>query len=94
MTNINFLKFATIALTAMVLLTACRQDEEQSAEFFVFGTIVEVKLWGATEEQAGETFSELQQMFQGMHRDWHAWEPGRLTEINEAFANGQPAEAD
>jgi thiamine biosynthesis lipoprotein len=29
-----------------------------------------------------------------MHRDWHAWEPGRLTEINAAFASGQSATAD
>lgn len=33
-------------------------------------------------------------MFQGMHRDWHAWEPGRLTGINAAFTNGQSAIAD
>jgi len=29
-----------------------------------------------------------------MHRDWHAWEPGRLTDINRAFAQGQTAKAD
>jgi thiamine biosynthesis lipoprotein len=33
-------------------------------------------------------------MFNGMHRDWHAWEPGRLTDINKAFAQRQTAEAD
>ncbi len=33
-------------------------------------------------------------MFQGMHRDWHAWEPGRLTDINRAFAEGRSATAD
>jgi len=33
-------------------------------------------------------------MFNGMHRDWHAWEPGRLTDINRAFAQGQTAKAD
>jgi len=33
-------------------------------------------------------------MFQGMHRDWHAWEPGQLMDINAAIASGQPANAD
>jgi thiamine biosynthesis lipoprotein len=33
-------------------------------------------------------------MFQGMHRDWHAWEPGRLSNINKAFSEGRPATAD
>ncbi len=78
----------------LILLSACQRDEEQSAELFVFGTIVEVKLWGVSSEQASQAFAELQQMFQGMHKNWHAWEPGRLVDINRAFANGQPAEAD
>jgi thiamine biosynthesis lipoprotein len=76
------------------LLYACQRDEEYSAELFVFGTIVEVKLWGASSEQASQAFAELQQMFQGMHQNWHAWEPGRLVDINQAFANGQVVEAD
>jgi len=29
-----------------------------------------------------------------MHRDWHAWEPGRLVDINKAFAAGMQATAD
>ena len=28
-----------------------------------------------------------------MHRDWHAWEPGHLSNINKAFSNGQPTTA-
>ncbi len=33
-------------------------------------------------------------MFQGMHQDWHAWKPGRTTNINKAFAEGRSATAD
>jgi thiamine biosynthesis lipoprotein len=78
----------------LLLLAACQKNEEQSAELFVFGTIVEIKLWGASPEAASDAFAEIQQMFQHMHRDWHAWEPGRLTEINKAFAQGQTATGD
>ncbi len=78
----------------MALLASCQHDQEHSAELFVFGTIVEIKLWGATDEEASGAFSELQIMFQGMHRDWHAWEPGLTTDINKAFEQGQPATAD
>jgi len=81
-------------LVCLLFLTACQKNEEQSAELFVFGTIVEIKLWGASPEEASHAFSELQKMFQGMHRDWHAWEPGRLTKINQAFAEGRSATAD
>jgi thiamine biosynthesis lipoprotein len=84
----------TPIIFCLILLAACQRDEEQSAELFVFGTIVEVKLWGASPEEASDAFSELQQMFQGMHRDWHAWEPGRLVDINKAFEEGSKATAD
>jgi thiamine biosynthesis lipoprotein len=83
-----------VLLACLVLLAACQRDEEQSAELFVFGTIVEVKLWGVSRQDASDAFAQLQQMFQAMHRDWHAWEPGRLTEINKAFEAGEAATAD
>jgi len=91
------LKITVFLVTAIVCLSslaACQREMEHKAELFVFGTIVEVKLWGASAEQSGRAFTELQQMFQGMHRDWHAWEPGLLVEINEAFAIGEPVSAD
>ena len=80
-----------LALAFLILSASCTRDEEQNAEFFVFGTIVEVKLWGVSESAASQAFSELQIMFQGMHSDWHAWEPGRLTDINQAFADERVA---
>jgi len=83
-----------IILLCLLLLSACQRDEEQSAELYVFGTIVEIKLWGASPQEAAHAFAEIQQMFQAMHRDWHAWEPGRLVDINKAFAEGKSATAD
>jgi thiamine biosynthesis lipoprotein len=85
--------FIVLTLICLVFLAACQKDEEQTAELFVFGTIVEIKLWGASPQDANTAFSELQQIFQAMHRDWHAWEPGKLTLINKDFANGQTATA-
>jgi len=92
--NFRVFTLTPIILLCLVLLSACQRDEEQSAELYVFGTIVEIKLWGASPQEAGRAFAEVQQMFQAMHRDWHAWEPGRLVEINKAFAEGRSATAD
>jgi len=85
---------ALIGLVLVLVAGGCRREREHHAEFLVFGTIMEVKTWGADDDQAARLFSELQQMFQAMHRDWHAWEPGQLAEINRAFATGQSARAD
>ena len=80
-----------IAGLTCLALTACHRQLEQHAQWLVFGTLVEVKLWGATAEEAETAFAGLQRRFQEMHEDLHAWEPGLLTEINKAFAQGQAA---
>ncbi|HET6565865.1 MAG TPA: FAD:protein FMN transferase [Xanthomonadales bacterium] len=81
-----------VALCIGFSLAACTdQKEPAKAEFFVFGTLVDVTLTGVDAATEQAAFFELQQMFLGMHRDWHAWEPGQLTSINAAMANGQEA---
>ena len=81
---------ACLAVVALTLpLPSCNHAREQGAEFFVFGTLVEVVVRDADQRSATAAFAELQQRFQEMHRDWHAWEPGMLGDINEAFASGR-----
>jgi thiamine biosynthesis lipoprotein len=75
-------------------LAAClREPNVQRAEFFVFGTVLDVSVQGVDRATANRAFAELQRDFQAMHRDWHAWEPGMLTRVNEAFAAGRSATA-
>ncbi len=77
-------------LLAFALATAaCSRNADQRAEFFVFGTLVEVELPGTAESKASEVFSNLQQEFQRMHRDWHAWEAGELARVNAALQAGE-----
>ena len=92
--NFRVFTLTPIIFLCLVMLSACQREQEQSAELYVFGTIVEIKLWGASATEATRAFTEIQQMFQAMHRDWHTWEPGRLVDINKAFANGETATAD
>ena len=81
-------------LVAGLGLSACQRQTEQKADLFVFGTIVSISLWDVSDTQASTAFADLQLQFQDMHENWHAWEPGRLTRINQAFAQGQSAAAD
>ena len=83
-----------ILLLALLSIAACTaQPNEHRAEFFVFGTLLEVTIYDAVEAQANEAFTLLQGEFQNMHHEWHAWEPGLLTDINTAFSEGRPATA-
>lgn len=80
----------TVFVIALVVLaTACTEPSGESADFFVFGTLVEVRLPDADSAEAADLFAALQQDFQRMHREWHAWEPGALTGLNEALQAGQ-----
>lgn len=82
------------ACLAAGLLPGCSEPAPEKAEFFVFGTLVEVAIAGSDPATTQSLFQQLQVMFQSMHRDWHAWEPGQLTAINQAFAAGEPIRAD
>ncbi|MDT8319053.1 MAG: FAD:protein FMN transferase [Xanthomonadales bacterium] len=86
--------FALLTLLSLLVASACSRYAEYRAEFFVFGTVLEVVLWTDDEVRAREAFGKLRESFQLMHRDWHPWEPGKLTGINEAFARGYAVTAD
>jgi thiamine biosynthesis lipoprotein len=87
------LRIAAALVASAVLLASCARQEEHRAEFYLFGTVLEVVTWGATERQAGEAFARLQDMFNRMHRDWHPWEPGMLVDVNRAFSEGRSVTA-
>lgn len=72
-----------------VLLSGCMPPRgDHQATFFVFGTRVEVQLRGVTEAHASNAFRLLGPEFQRMHGEWHPWEPGALTDLNEELARG------
>ena len=68
-------------------LSACKKPVQQ-AQFYIFGTLVDITLADIEKERADKIFAEVQQQLQQMHNDWHPWEPGMLVDINRAFAQG------
>ena len=75
------------------MMVSCTREQEHQAEFYIFGTVLEVVTWGASDRQAEKAFIQLHSLFNQMHQDWHAWEPGELVTINQAFADGRTASA-
>ena len=91
------MKRSVISLVALLLtlsLFACTEPaRKHHQDIYIFGTVMGVTLWAQDDAQAQAAFTSLQQRFQGMHQDWHAWNPGLLTRVNAAFAAGEKAEA-
>ena len=76
----------------LLLLGACgREPEPVRQQFFVFGTLVDISIAQVPPAQAEAAMGEVAREFQRFHREWHAWQPGPLAEINRAFAEGREA---
>jgi len=76
---------------ASMLLSGCTEppaDFHQS--LFIFGTLVDITVHDATAEQAAAAVAAVDEDFQRMHREWHAWKPGgELVELNRHLAAGE-----
>lgn len=76
-----------------LLLAGCEPAARlHSQESYVFGTRVEVLVWGEPEAKARDAVAEVLREFDRLHRTYHAWQPSELTALNEAIAAGRSAE--
>jgi thiamine biosynthesis lipoprotein len=78
-------------LVACLLLAACSREPLTQREAFVFGTRVEVQIYGAPAATAEQAAAAVLREFDRLHTAFHAWQPSELTRINEALAGGEPA---
>jgi len=81
-----------LRLPAFVLaLASCGQDAvvDHTSTLFIFGTKVEITVRGEDAKKAEEATARLDKEFQRMHKDWHAWKPGELSDLNAAIAAGR-----
>ena len=82
------------ALLIALAMAACSEPvKKYHRDFYIFGTVMGVTLWADSESGAQAAFTSLHSRFQDMHRDWHAWEPGMLTRVNDALRAGESIEA-
>jgi thiamine biosynthesis lipoprotein len=79
-------------LLVAVLLAACSRAEVFRHEAYVFGTRVDVAVYGDSQEAADAAAYAVLREFDRLHRAYHAWEPSELTALNAALARGETAE--
>jgi thiamine biosynthesis lipoprotein len=71
-------------------LAGCgREPPLHQQESFVFGTRVEVLVYGVEETRARGAASAVLREFDRLHRLLHAWQPSELTALNESIARGE-----
>ena len=83
----RFIRIVVVA--AVLLLAACGKEPLYQEQGFVFGTLVEVSVYGEPEPRAKQAVSEVMHEFQRLHDMLHAWQPSELSELNTAFTNDE-----
>lgn len=82
--------FRSIFLLLIVLqLAACGKEPLYQEQGYVFGTLVEVSVYGEPEPKARQAVAAVMHEFQRLHDMLHAWKPSELSELNTAFALGK-----
>ncbi len=85
--------FRSLLLIAVtLLLAACAKEQVFQQEAFVFGTRVELSVFGPQRPQAETALAAVLREFDRLHNTYHAWQPSELTALNEKLARGETAE--
>ena len=81
------LQFLWILLLPLVLfLNACGKEPLYQQQSYVFGTLVEVSIYGESEAKAKAVTAQILRDFDRLHHNLHAWQPGTLSRMNGVFA--------
>lgn len=88
------LQTTMLLLAAVLLLAGCDHPEIHRERFFAFGTLVELNVYTRDAALARAGADAVRADLARMHRDWHAWEPGPLQEVNRALARGEAIQPD
>lgn len=79
-------------VVASSFLTACGKELFYQEQGYVFGTLVEVSVYGEEEVRAKKHVSSVMLEFQRLHDLLHAWKPGALGNLNAALEKGESSD--
>jgi thiamine biosynthesis lipoprotein len=80
----------SVYLIFTLLLSACNKElQTYQEQGYVFGTLVEISIYGEDEARSKNGITSVMQEFQRLHDQLHAWKPSELSSLNAAFAQGK-----
>ncbi len=73
----------------LLAFSACTKEPIYRQQSFVFGTMVEVTIWGENDARGAELTGKVLREFDRLQKELHAWQPSELTKVNDAIAKGE-----
>jgi FAD:protein FMN transferase len=89
----SLLLFAFCLLPFAFSLSGCAKEPLYQQQSYVFGTLVDVTIYGESEERARQLSAHVLAEFDRLNSFLHAWKPSTLSRMNEMFARA-PEQAD
>ncbi len=88
------LRSTLTALLISLLLVSCNAANntakiEQQRSLLLFGTLIEISLYGVAPALAERAFAQLETEFARWHQNWSPWTDGELAQLNRALSHGQ-----
>ncbi len=75
------------AFIVAILLASCGREPLVQTQSYVFGTLVDISIYGESEAKAHKVTTQVLQNFQQLHHQLHAWkETSELSQLNQSFA--------
>jgi FAD:protein FMN transferase len=78
-----------IILVLGLYFAGCTKPEPlYNTQSYVFGTLVDITIYGESESRAQEISNQIIHDFQDLHNRLHAWRPSELKTLNDEFSRG------
>lgn len=90
----DFYPYLFSVLLSLILLNGCTNETTYRTQGNVFGTLVEVSIYGESEARANLLSARVLREFDRLHHKFHAWQPSALTALNDSIARGESYQAD
>lgn len=85
----------TVLVLCTTLLIGCAPEPVvHRVQGQVFGTAIEVHIYGESAERAQTLGAQVMDEFNRLHHKYHAWRPSALTDLNDHIARGERYQGD
>ena len=83
-----------LIILCLLALTGCHQETLYESRIYSLGTLVNVTLYAESPARAEQAMELIRTELKHIHKTWHAWQPGVLSQINQQLEAGKPFSVD